>query len=240
MWTHYADKHKGAVVEFHLDRENPQSLFVNSTGLFSPPFNFSDFFFDKVNYKKERHFPKLEKPIDMDAVRKHYYFTKAKQWKIEQEYRFIVPFTWINRILFSEKGYQKASKILDEFPKIISCLHQEDNNNPNKTYELSALEYITVVNPQALLQLWNESDGVDIMFFIRLNRRKIDGIYLGCLSNVEDFVPYLRSHRHGSHSISKYYYDLHGNSLRIYRGRIDDNEYKIVFQKETFCVYDHN
>ena len=25
----------------------------------------------------------------------------------------------------------------------------------------------------------------------------------------------------------------------IYKGKIDDNEYKIVFRKETFCVYDH-
>ena len=32
MWTHYADKHKGAAVELLVDRENPQSLFVNSTG----------------------------------------------------------------------------------------------------------------------------------------------------------------------------------------------------------------
>jgi hypothetical protein len=208
MWTHYADKHKGAVVEFHVDRENPQSLFANSTGLYSPPFNFSDFIFDKVNYKKKRHYPNFEKPIDMDAVRKHYYFTKAKQWKIEQEYRFIIPCTWINRILFSEKGYQKAKIILDEFPELLSCIHQEDNNNPNKTYELSALSYITAVNPQALFHLWNESDGVDIMFFIRLNTfsgdgpRRIDRIYLGCLSNVEDLISYLRNNIHGSFSIS--------------------------------------
>lgn len=246
MWTHYADKHKGAVVELHVDTNNPQSLFVNSTGLYSPPFNYSDFIFDMVNYKEKRHYPNLEKNIDIDVVRKHYYFTKAKQWEREQEFRFIIPFTWINRVLFSQNGYQKAKVILNEFPESISCLNHEDNNNPTKIYELTALEYITAVNIQALANLWIESNETDILFLIRINSGlpggstgQIGRIYLGCQSNVEDFISYLRNNNHGPLSIAENYYDFQGNSSGIYKGKIDDNKYKIVFRKETFCVYDH-
>lgn len=247
MWTHYADKHKGAAVELLVDRENPQSLFVNSTGLYSPPFNYSDFIFDMVNYKKKRHYPNIEQDIDLEAVRKHYYFTKAIQWKQEKEYRFIIPFTWINRVLFNQNGYQKAKVILGKFSESISCLNQEDSYNPNKIYELNlaALLY-TAVNIQVLSKLWIESNQTDTMFLIRLNSGvlgsnagQIFRIYLGCQSSVEDFISYLKNNNHETLSIAENYYDIHGNSTDIYKGTIDDNEYKITFRKEAFCVYDH-
>ncbi len=248
MWSHYADKHKGAVVELHIDRNHPESLFVNSTGEYSPPFNYSDFIFDKVNYKKKRHYPEIERDINLDSVRKHYYFTKAKQWKLEQEYRFIIPFTWINRVLFSQNGYQKAKVILGEDSRSISCLNQQDRNNPNNIYELNpgALEYITAVNIEALAKLWIESNETDTLFLIRLNcgtpgcnTGQIGRIYLGCQSSVKDFISYLKNNDHELLSIAENYYNFQGNSSDIYKGTIDDNEYKITFSEEAVCVYDN-
>lgn len=244
MWTHYADKHKGAVVELHVHADNPQSLFINSTGLYSPPFYHSDFIFDKVNYEKKRHCPNIEQDINLEAVRKHYYFTKAKEWKPEQEYRFIIPLTWINQVLFSQDGYQKAKVILNKFPDSISCLNKDDSHNPNKTYKLNNLEYISAVDIQSLAKLWAESNETDTLFLIRLNsgvpggsEGHIGRIYLGCRSNIEYFISYMKNNNHESLSIAENYHDIQGNSKGIYKGAIDDNEYKIAFREETFCIY---
>ncbi|MCP4490949.1 MAG: DUF2971 domain-containing protein [Gammaproteobacteria bacterium] len=115
MWSHYSDSHQGAVIELFVDDNAPESLFINNTGPDSPPFRYQDFLFDKVKYRKTRKFSDDINDRNIEAIKKHYYFAKAKQWKKEKEYRFIIPLTWINKIIFNEKGLKVAKEILNSY-----------------------------------------------------------------------------------------------------------------------------
>ena len=211
MWSHYSTNHTGVVVELLIDRSNPQSLFINSTDLHAEAFEHSDFLFNSVNYSPERGYKTFSTITDIDFVKKHYYFTKAEQWKYEQEHRFITPLTWINRIVFNDKGYE-----LD------SC-------------------YLTMIlsnDAKLIAKLWDKSEANDIMFFIRLNQRYIGNIYLGCKSDTNELIDALKGEHDAPFSINTKYYDLFtGKGKKVFKGVIDNNLYKLNFQEVLFNLY---
>lgn len=94
MWSHYADNHKGAVVEFFVDENDPFNLFyINYVA------KTSDAKFDKVSYKKNRSYLGCSLTDDLQKIREHYTFTKSEDWDYEKEHRFIFPFTSISHEL---------------------------------------------------------------------------------------------------------------------------------------------
>jgi len=240
MWSHYADSHKGAVVELLIDDSAPQTLFVNSTGPYAPPFRFQDFMFEKVNYSKTRHYNNSSNEISIEAVRKHYYFTKAREWIKEDEYRFIIPLTWINRIVFNENGLSKAKEVLGSYSDSIFKLDSSDKKHT--VYELNpaSIEYICTVETSLLVDLWWNSTWADTAFLIRLDSGlpggssgQVSKIFLGYNASVDDFIRDLENKRHdGGMSIHDNYIDIMSGEIRgAFKAEIDENEYKLLFNE---------
>lgn len=246
MWSHYAENHRGAVVEIYIDDENPQSLFINSTGPNSPPFNYQDFIFDKVSYKLVRRFEQIESEINLDKINHHYYFTKAQQWELEDEYRFITPMIWINRILFNEVGCNKAKKILASYSSSITCLNPRDTGY--KFYELNpaALEIISTENIELISKLWLQSNINETMFFIRLNSgvpgvsgSHIGRIFLGCQADHDDFISQLKNDSYDTLSIMNQYSNLlTGDLCNVFKAEMDKDEYKLLFKPIIGNIYE--
>ena len=242
MWSHYANNHTGAVVELIIDEDRPQSLFVNSAvgGNYKP--SHSDFSFGKVDYNHERGCNDIESFGDIESIKKHYYFTKAEQWKLEGEYRFITPFNWINRVLLNHNGFMKARRILKENSDGITCLNKGDPEG-HRVYELSSSYVFTLsgLNPGLLLELWKASNANEIMFLIRLNSGfsghstgGIGKIFLGCQSNDDAFISELNNGQ-GLHC--NYYNLSNGNLRNVFKGDIDKNKYKLIFEEVGNSVY---
>lgn len=87
MWAHYADQHRGAVIEYTPNIEK------DSVFLASKP----------VHYSKERPFPYKDAAAMVAALEKNLsetvqdiierlIYTKSKEWSYEQEYRLFVAF----------------------------------------------------------------------------------------------------------------------------------------------------
>lgn len=241
MWSHYSKNHTGAVIELIIDEERPESLFINSTGENAREFVFSDFIFDKVNYKNERTYENTGTFSDIELIKKHYYFTKAEQWTPEDEYRFITPLNWINRILLTHKGFKNVKRILGGNSEGIIC---QNINEPEKyrKYELSPsyIDKINALSPNLLFDIWNASNENEIMFFIRLNSGvpgsgvgNIGKIYLGCQADVDSFITELKS---GDNLHQNYYDIFSGNIRNVLIGEIDKNKYKLVFNELALSI----
>jgi hypothetical protein len=82
MWSHYADHHRGAVIEFkclpNLDRAfNVADKIIYTTTI--PKFGTFNQWFDHATGKK---------PLDLRELSKQYSFTKSMHWASEKEWRF--------------------------------------------------------------------------------------------------------------------------------------------------------
>jgi len=237
MWSHYADKHKGVVIELLIDEDAPENLFINSTGPNSPPFNFQDFLFQAVNYRKKRGSFDISKVSSLDTVKDHYYFTKAKQWETEDEYRFITPMIWINKILFNSDGLARAQNILGDLANNIKCINENENENENIENRLYKLEPV-LIEPDLIHRLWSSSNEADTMFFINLNSDYIGRIFLGCQFNLEELSTFMKQDRYEMYSIrTHYYHALNGQTRNIYQAKIDKNKYAFQFEDVKFCFY---
>lgn len=93
MWSHYAEEHKGAVVEFVIDETDPFDLFM--LGGYR---RFSDAKFSKVNYRKRRNYPFSVGTDSFESIRDHYYLTKSDEWIYEREQRFILPINELSHV----------------------------------------------------------------------------------------------------------------------------------------------
>jgi Protein of unknown function (DUF2971) len=119
MWAHYADQHRGAVMEFTPSVQK-DSMFLASK---------------KVHYTTIR--PLLyNAPMDMvvqgiampleksvERIMDNLVYTKGLEWKYEQEYRLYVP-----RIIPDEKKYATLQFYPEELTSIIyGCRMSEEN-----------------------------------------------------------------------------------------------------------------
>lgn len=232
MWAHYANNHTGFAVELEIDDTNPENLFINSTSPYLKPKS-SDFLFDEVSYEKERGINSNLENLDFEEIRRHYYFTKAKAWQYEKEFRFILPFTWINRIQFiGKKGYQKAKRYLSDDK--IRCINPDCNNDEQKKYEVSILQIIVSGGFELLEDLWINSNESDTLFLCRLNSspdgisstEKLGNILLGQNCDIEKVVGYIKK------DIHRNYYDMINDEVfNIKKCGIDQNEFKIHFNE---------
>ena len=94
MWSHYADHHRGAVVEFNcipsIDRAFNVASKVNYTNV-KPNFGNFDQWFDHSTRKK---------PMDNWDLSSRYSFTKSYHWQYEKEWRFALKKTSEDEALY--------------------------------------------------------------------------------------------------------------------------------------------
>ncbi|WP_198155384.1 DUF2971 domain-containing protein [Moritella sp. JT01] len=155
MWSHYAQEHKGAVVEFFIDETDPLSIFNISKCPIS-----SDAKLGKVNYRKRRNYPFNVDAESLEPIRTHYYLTKSDEWIYEKEHRFIIPAT--------EANYMKSEKC--------SKYNYDENGLALIGSSLGASEQ---------LQLWKDSKETGAMFFASVNPKKIGRFIIGCDADLE-------------------------------------------------------
>jgi len=102
MWAHYADKHRGAVLEFTPNREKDSALLASK----------------KITYSDKRpllyesakdmvfHSLAMSEEESVRAIMDKLIFTKSCDWKYEQEYRLFVPFCIERSKSFTTLRYQ--------------------------------------------------------------------------------------------------------------------------------------
>lgn len=111
MWSHYANNHKGMVIELHgntswLDKKTIKNN--DNHGLkFDCGFNYIYEIAKRVTYNSNR--PKFDEPSDgvncfnqNDNILDEYFFQKSSCWIYEQEHRSILPLNLADKII-SEK-----------------------------------------------------------------------------------------------------------------------------------------
>lgn len=76
MWAHYADNHKGFLIEFDSEHEFFHQAWQDGTDRFR-----------RVNYLSERTNVKTAAALNRDEV----FFTKSKAWEHEREWRMVLP-----------------------------------------------------------------------------------------------------------------------------------------------------
>jgi hypothetical protein len=240
MWSHYTDNHKGFVVTIDVDMDVPNELFYNSLISKKHP-EHADFLFDKVNYTTQRSYPKNIVSLDGDQIKKHYYFTKSDEWEKEEEYRFIVPFNCVNRILLKKSFLNNNPNILLFFKDNIFEL--------NESYWEVKEEYVFIMVMQfyELKKLWGESSEDNVIFLIRLNSgvpgyksSPIRGLYLGCKTDKTDVISKFEEielEDNPCNITSNYMHVFTGELHSIKYGKENYNQYKISFDELKHNFY---
>lgn len=164
MWSHYADEHKGVVVEFIIDENDPFEMFNTN-----PIPKYSDAVFEKVNYRKLRNYPFPVNKQNLKSIRDHYYLTKSDEWIYEKEHRFIFPAT-----------------------ALVGVIPNEDHDKRNMTYEhlgvyhdRDDLSLINTLHPDNIARAWKSSRDTGAMFFVPINSNNIGRIIIGCNANLK-------------------------------------------------------
>ncbi|WP_417686826.1 DUF2971 domain-containing protein [Pseudidiomarina gelatinasegens] len=128
MWSHYAEGHKGIIIELEIPENHPDLTKV----VYSP---FSSVFTDKLQTKEDM---------------RHLFNGKGEEWEYEQEYRIITEGTFfslpepVNRVLLGPLVSDVQMSILEEvIPNRIEIVKMELDreqgrlmvNSPNKTIQ---------------------------------------------------------------------------------------------------------
>ncbi|WP_104029329.1 DUF2971 domain-containing protein [Vibrio jasicida] len=166
MWSHYADEHKGVVVEFIIDENDPFEMF-NTTHIPKS----SDAVFKKVNYRKLRNYPFTVNEQNFKSIRDHYYLTKSDEWIYEKEHRFIFPATALVGVIPNE-NHDKRNMTYEH----LGVCHDKDD-----------LSLINALHPENITRAWKSSRDTEAMFFVPINSRKIGRIIIGCNADLNRY-----------------------------------------------------
>ncbi|QFU21442.1 DUF2971 domain-containing protein [Shewanella sp. YLB-09] len=158
MWSHYADEHKGAVVEFLIEGADPLDMF----NIGKCPTS-SDAILGKVNYRKRRNYPFSVDVQSLDSIRTHYYLTKSDEWIYEKEHRFIIPGTEASYMRSSNQGLYSDLELNNE-----------------------GLDNFTLIQSVDTKQnLWKYSKETQDMFFMDVHPRAIGRFIIGCNGDLD-------------------------------------------------------
>lgn len=164
MWSHYADSHRGVVIEFDVEESEPFTLFnMPKKSGFS-----SKWIFERVNYRKTRW---LEDPAlkSDDDIMKHYILTKSDEWIYEKEHRFILPFDLSKDILIKSDIYNKWYTYLDN--RLV--------DNSSKVMKHVVLPNECDGTDYDEMGLWQSGSEDNNVFMLKINPSKVSAIYIG-------------------------------------------------------------
>lgn len=175
MWAHYAKNHTGVAIEILVDRNNP----FRTLALMNTPATHSDYNFYDVEYID------LKNDIDLNNTKRHHnYIIKDKAWSYENESRFILPFTSINKILATgegislieqalEKSVGKEKISLDEYT--IRQGSKDDyqiDKTKNDLYKITdvQLSILLALDTEKLSSIFSTAKNNSVMFFTQIDR----------------------------------------------------------------------
>ncbi|HCG5955204.1 TPA: DUF2971 domain-containing protein [Vibrio parahaemolyticus] len=122
MWSHYADEHKGFVVEFDTTHDFFTKMYNDGNEMVGEV--------KRVYYRKQR----------TNKLSSYYlepYFVKSDEWQYEKEHRLLLPISKANRYLINNQN--DLEDILEYYPNAIS------DNETSKSSSLK--EIINVEGP---------------------------------------------------------------------------------------------
>lgn len=225
MWSHYADNHKGVMIEFTFDENEPENLFLGSANVYknSPIKQPTGFLHAPVDYKKSR---RLETSNgDLENIINTLYFRKSKAWDKESEYRFILPFTETREILLTQKGLDTLLENIE----LDGFKERFVNNNENEKYifkidALSVNHLLTIKCIHILHKIW-KTESTECIFVVKMNTDKLTGIYFGCRSDVNQ----CGIKNDTSYFDGKFYSVMNDSIQGIYQAEVDANDFKLNF-----------
>lgn len=212
MWSHYAEEHKGIVVEFNIEDTDPLLIFNND------PIQNKDSFHSKVFYRKNRHYDSIDNEFDARDVAKHYYFSKSDEWIYEKEYRFLIPFNSATHVIFNPEKTPKS--ILSKLPEPF------DGSN--------VLDIIYIDDMGTLSELWLNSQKHHVIFTKLIKPKNISAIYAGCRCDLHALKNRIKQNVENDRSYPSlnFYNDFLDKFDNVYKGIIHTNRYEINFVKD--------
>lgn len=223
MWSHYADEHKGMVVSFEVDINNPFNFFATNI-------ENENCYFGKVNYRKFRQFDCEISMDSIDDVRLHYMLSKSDEWIYEKEHRFVIPF------------YEADVILLDKCNRFFEDNLKDLGVNASEVEYLGDKAFIDVrkwkVEQNAMFKLWVLTSHVGSMFFKIVNPNAIKFVYFGCKVDTNSanviFKEYIKE------PIRSIFYDSSKESIRnVYRSSLNSDRFELVFSTCSGSILDY-
>ncbi|PSW79344.1 DUF2971 domain-containing protein [Photobacterium damselae] len=212
MWAHYADEHKGCVVEFDFSKPFFMDSIFESNGR---PSRFGKDYLghtyeypEKVNYRRVMpDFSRKEQFVPEDLSEFHgkkfnrtILYTKSNDWIYEKEQRIVVPLCHADSIICRDAEDVRSACDKDKNIKVV-----ELENDKIQIYFPYEYEMHEDVGDQSIkdeiYRLTVDYDEPAVHLF-RLNPKAISGVYFGCKSKHCDALDKINSNvslRHLGH-----------------------------------------
>lgn len=212
MWSHYADSHKGVMLEFDLDEIH------ETTRLYSDKIQ------GNVNYSDFRAFKGAFK--NLNEVRTYYFLTKSMPWKKEEEYRLVLPVNLMMKVAFDLHSEGSINDM-----KKLGFNYTNSTDNPRFTEKF----HLTHLSPNQcdldkLFDVWLNSSETNTQFYQYVGYKALKRIYLGANSNIEKFKSLFDILSEDSDPYRPFKSALTEQYLGIYHMKLDLNKYELVEQ----------
>lgn len=246
MWSHYADEHRGIVIEFDYDKPLFQdSIYSDSErkSRFKKDY-FGDVYEqpESVMYRREMPSFMREKLIQPDNERDwpwkkfnySIFFTKSNDWIYEKELRSIIPLNSADRIICIKDKINY--KIIKDIHKIHSEIDIEELNNkiiityPNEYEMHEDMADKSIRNELYIDSSFNKKDNI---YLFRINPESITGIYCGCRCDYNKVKSLVNSNPLLVHLKNNIYYmDIDSRNYQLNPININSNEKKEKYSNQ--------
>lgn len=227
MWAHYADEHKGMVVEFDFSL----GFFPNTTtwldrNLIKSGENYDGNVFirpKKVNYRRampsfdreELSVPEPSEEFHWKKFNETILFTKGDDWIYEKEQRCIV------KLIDADSIICEDSSEVNFWAKKVSGIDiiKLESGKLKITYPVGYKDDEGGIDNNIRLNIYLATRLLQSpsVYLFRINPLAISRIYFGCNSKPKDCLEALKSHT-----------DLSINNIDIFKMKQHENEYQLV------------
>lgn len=222
MWSHYAEEHKGFVVEIELEEGNEISALHAE-----PVPKHSDAAFSKVEYKEDRFLPFELTPETSERARKYYYETKYIDWRYEEEYRFILPFDSATVLLLKTTNSNYASIIEKlELTPSSTPFHEISLGSLWASWDLKSRTYEQY--HEALLEVWLGSNTNEAIFLVELSYAAISHLYIGAQADAKEFDSYFKEF---NFSDVGYFSMMRDSYQKVSQAKLDLDSFSVNFKQ---------
>ncbi|WP_333912014.1 DUF2971 domain-containing protein [Vibrio coralliirubri] len=231
MWSHYADEHRGMVVE--LSNEVSWLKYKKSERpalcrcFEDNPFGYLREMPDRVVYRSNR--PNFEFAIDVvndlgdSKVFDSYFFSKGDSWIYEKEHRSVLPLEYADKILTSYSNDIKECEEL--YPNLTVSNIKYDYLKQTARCELTFLkteqqEFSRIITCSSVTH--NDNNPI---FLYAVHERMISGIYLGCRVTDAEALSVLEAIKKNPNFC---------DSLVVKRGKMLNERYSLEFETISY------
>ncbi|MFB2649527.1 DUF2971 domain-containing protein [Shewanella mangrovisoli] len=167
MWSHYADSHKGLMLEFDLDEIKKLTIL------------YDDKIEDNVQYTHSRAFEGVGNSLN--EIRRHYFLSKSPPWGYENEYRLVLPINLNMKVAFDQESKESLHDM-----KVLG-FSAELSRNKSRFTEKYSLTHLNESDFDKLCDVWLNSSQSNTQFYQYIGYKALNRIYLGANSNIDLF-----------------------------------------------------